>query len=84
MRNIAEHDLPGVSSHTACADELLSPPPPGTQAAVPTAKSVLGTPRTADSEEVSSLETTWHFQKFRRSHLQNFLDYTYMYIFSFL
>ena len=69
-------DLPGVLSHTDCADELLSPPPPGTQTAVPTAKSELGMPRTADSEEVSSLEKTWHVQKFRWSHLQNLLHYS--------
>lgn len=41
-------DLPGVSSHTASADVLLSTP--GTQTAVATTKSELGTPSTANSD----------------------------------
>ena len=73
-------DLPGVSSHPASADVLLSTPGTQTAAATANAESELGTPCTADCD-VSSLGTTWHFQKFGWSLLRNFL---YMYILSFL
>lgn len=73
-------DLPGVSSHAATANVLLSTP--DTQTAAATAGSELGTPCMADSD-VSSLKRLGIFRSLDGHFCETFYI-SYMYIFSFL